>query len=156
MGIKGPHRGFRLRWQAFLAAAGRLGMTVAGDVEASSHGGMDHTQWLEELGKLLASGTITGVLSAIPDTAPWVYMAAASRGLSVPENFSLVAIENAAVPHLPDLSRPILFQRETGERAAELMLRRIANPLLPYEHVRLRGPFHEGETLRMIHPARGI
>jgi LacI family transcriptional regulator len=154
MGNKGPHRGFRLRWQACLAASDRLGMTVDGHVGSLLQQNKDHTQWLHELGDLLASGTYTGVLSAIPDTATWVYMAAATRRLSVPEDFSLVSIENAAVPHLPDLSRPILFQRETGERAAELMLRRIANPLLPYEHVRLRGPFHEGETLRMNHLAQ--
>lgn len=149
MGNKGPHRGFRLRWQAFLAAANRLGMTVAGDVGNLFGKDKDHARWLNELGELLGSGAFTAVLSAIPDSATWVYMAAASRGLSIPEDLSLVSIENAAVPHLPDLSRPILFQRETGERAAELMLRRIANPLLPFEHVRLRGPFHEGETLRM-------
>jgi LacI family transcriptional regulator len=150
IGDKGPHRGFRLRWQAFLDAAGRLGIKVAEDTGTTMRRGQDQTRWLQELGEQLASGTFTCVLSAIPDTATWVYMSAASRRLSVPEDFSLVSIENAAVPHLPDLSRPILFQRETGERAAELMLRRIANPLLPYEHVRLRGPFHEGETLRTI------
>lgn len=150
VGDKGPHRGFRLRWQAFSDAAGRLGIKVAEETGTAMRRGRDQTRWLQKLGEQLASGTFTCVLSAIPDTATWVYMAAASRRLSVPEDFSLVSIENAAVPHLPDLSRPILFQRETGERAAELMLRRIANPLQPYEHVRLRGPFHEGETLRMI------
>lgn len=161
VGDKRRYRGFRLRWQAFQSACARLGMTLAEDVESGLRPGEraeaaeDRSRWLEALSNQLASGRFTAVLSAIPDTAPWIYTAAASRGLRIPDDLSLVSIENASVHHLPGLARPVLFQRETGERAAELMLRRIANPLLPYEHVRLRGPFHEGDTLRAVAPRNG-
>lgn len=44
-----------------------------------------------------------------------------------------------------------LLVQEAGERAAELMLRRIANPLAPYEQIRLLGPFLNLSLIARLH-----
>jgi LacI family transcriptional regulator len=41
---------------------------------------------------------------------------------------------------------PLLAIRETGYRAADRMLWRIANPSLPYEHIRIQGELKIGST----------
>ncbi|REK71219.1 LacI family DNA-binding transcriptional regulator [Paenibacillus paeoniae] len=145
-----PLRGFRLRWKAFVAAAERLGLSGLADpgehvtIEAE-----DRAVWMEKLREKLTSGQYTAVISAIPGMAEWVYVAAGFLNLGIPKHFSLVGMENEDNPYFPDMTRPYLLVREAGERAAELMLRRIANPLLPYEHVRLRGGFYQGNTLHV-------
>ncbi|TLS49081.1 LacI family transcriptional regulator [Paenibacillus antri] len=146
-----PFRGFRLRWRAFAIALKRAGAERAPDPDehVTSDSG-DRVEWMEKLRSRLSSGRYTAVFCAIPGTAEWAYAAAASLGLDVPESVSLVGMEHEEHPYLPDLARPALFVKEAGERAAELMLRRIANPTLPYEHVRLKGPFLEGRTLRRL------
>jgi len=142
-----PHRGYRLRWKAFLAAAERFGL--AGDDGGHlTRGAGDRAAWMEALRERLASGRYTAVLSAIPGNAEWVSAAAASVRIRIPEEMSLIAIEHEESPYGPDLTRPLLPVRKAGERAAELMLRRLANPALPWEHVRLLGPLHEGQTVR--------
>ncbi|MBP1967604.1 hypothetical protein [Paenibacillus aceris] len=50
--------------------------------------------------------------------------------------------------------RPQLAIRESGYRAADRMLWRIANPHLPYEHVRLQGDFFMGSTLSACKSSR--
>ncbi|MGO4548909.1 LacI family DNA-binding transcriptional regulator [Paenibacillus sp. 2TAB23] len=144
-----PLRGFHLRWKAFTAAAARLGLESL--AEPAIHvvsPASDRLFWLSQLKERLSAGAFTAVISAVPGMAAWVYEAAGDLELRVPEQISLVAMENEENPSLPGLSRPLLLVREAGERAAELMLRRIANPLLPYEQVRLRGGFHAGASMR--------
>jgi LacI family transcriptional regulator len=144
-------RGFRLRWKAFRAATQRLGMEhIAEPDEHVTGHPADRAKWMEKLRERLGSGRFTAVLSTIPSTSEWVYAAAASLNLDIPVHVSLVGMEHEENPYFPDMSRPVLLVREAGERAAELMLRRIANPLLPYEAVRLKGTFLEGRTIRTI------
>jgi len=148
-----PLRGFHLRWNAFTAAAERLGL--AGLADPGMHvtsDAADRALWMEDLGRKLGSGSYTAVISAVPRMAEWVSAAAAALGLNIPEQLSLVGMENEENPYFPGMSRPLLLVREAGERAAELMLRRMANPLLPYEHVRLRGSFYAGNTIRTLLP----
>lgn len=148
VGDIGPARGFRLRWRAFTIACARLGLTGLAEPEEHMTSKMyDRTAWMERMRERLSSGQFTAVLSTIPDMAEWVYVAAGFLGLNIPQQLSLVAMEHEANPYFPEMSRPHLLVREAGERAAELMLRRIANPLLPYEHVRLRGSFYRGNTI---------
>jgi LacI family transcriptional regulator len=59
----------------------------------------------------------------------------------------LISLENGPNELLPGLTRPVLLIREAGVRAAERMLWRIANPVQPYEHTLLQGPFFRGETV---------
>lgn len=146
-----PQRGFRLRWKAFASAAERLGLEGLADPARHVTGSMaDRAAWMEQLRERLAGGYYTAVLSTIPDMAEWVCVAAGFLGLDIPGKLSLVGMEHEASPYYPDMTRPQLLVREAGERAAELMLRRIANPLLPYEHVRLRGPFVKGNTIASL------
>ncbi|MHA6484555.1 LacI family DNA-binding transcriptional regulator [Paenibacillus sp. strain BS8-2] len=141
-------RGFRLRWSAFTAAAERLGLPdLANSAQHLTSSNADRTTWMEQLSAKLSSGRYTAVIAAIPGMAEWVYVAAGFLKLSIPQDISLVGMENEAHPRYDGTSRPLLLVREAGERAAELMLRRIANPLMPYEQVRLRGAFHPGETI---------
>jgi LacI family transcriptional regulator len=141
-------RGFRLRWSAFAAAADRLGLpNLANPAEHVTGSASDRSAWMEQLGSKLSSGRYTAIIAAIPGVAEWVYVASGFLKLSIPKDISLVGMENEAHPRYEGTSRPLLLVREAGERAAELMLRRIANPLLPYEQVRLRGAFHPGETI---------
>ncbi|MGO4548197.1 LacI family DNA-binding transcriptional regulator [Paenibacillus sp. 2TAB23] len=143
-----PQRGFRLRWQAFDAAAERLGL--GGLAEPGNHitiSTADRAAWMSLLRDRLSSGEYTAVIGAIPGVAEWVYVAASFLHLTIPADFSLVGMENEEPTYFPEMTRPLLLVREAGERAAELMLRRIANPLLPFEEVRLRGSFYMGHTL---------
>ncbi|RXZ83707.1 LacI family transcriptional regulator [Paenibacillaceae bacterium] len=148
-----PQRGFRLRWQAFAAAAERLGLAnLADSGEHVTSPASDKAFWMECLQEKLSSGQYTAVISGIPGVAERVYAAAGALNMSIPEDFSLIGMENEEVPYDPELSRPLLLIREAGERAAELMLRRIANPLLPWEQVRLRGSFYTGSTIGVWKP----
>lgn len=148
IGDIGPLRGFRLRWRAFAAAAERLGMQgLANPGEHMTEDFANRAAWMERLSDKLGSGRYTAAIAAIPGVAEWVYVSAGFLKLSIPGELSLIGMENEANPRFADLTRPLLLVREAGERAAELMLRRIANPLLPYEQVRLRGAFYQGETM---------
>jgi LacI family transcriptional regulator len=146
-----PLRGFRLRWQAFAAASRRAGLPEPDPGEHVTIRAADRMQWMELLRARLSSGRFTAMLSAIPGETEWVYASAASLSMTIPDDLSLIGMDHQEHPSVPDLTRPQLIVREAGERAAELMLRRIANPTLPYEHVRLKGPFLEGRTIRQRH-----
>jgi LacI family transcriptional regulator len=144
-----PLRGFHLRWKAFAAAAKRLGLDDLADPgQHVTSDAADRAAWLDELCGKLSSGRFSAVISAVPSMAEWVSAAAGRLHLTIPDDLSLVGMENEENSYIPGMSRPLLLVREAGERAAELMLRRIANPLLPFEHVRLRGSFYEGHTIR--------
>ncbi len=147
VGEIGQLRGFRLRWQAFAAASIRAGLPAPEPAEHVTSAAVDRVDWMEQLRARLSTGRFTAVLSAIPGEAEWVYAAAASLSLSIPADLSLVGMDHLEHPSIAGLARPQLIVREAGERAAELMLRRIANPTLPYEHVRLKGPFLAGQTI---------
>jgi len=147
VGAIGPLRGFRLRWLAFAASSRRAGLPEPDPGEHVTIAATDRAAWMEQLRGRLSSGRYTAVLSAIPGEAEWVCAAAASLQLAVPGDLSLIGMDHQEHPDIPGLSRPQLIVREAGERAAELMLRRIANPTLPFEHVRLKGPFLAGRTI---------
>ncbi|WJH35293.1 substrate-binding domain-containing protein [Paenibacillus sp. CC-CFT747] len=140
-------RGFRLRWQAFLDACQRLGLPMSPDEHVTGPPGTG-TDWLNSLTTKLAEGGYTAVLCALNRDVTWAAVALERAGLTVPGHVSLIGTDHEAHPAYPGLTRPVLLVREAAERAAELMLRRIGSPLLPFEHVRLRGgAFFRGETL---------
>lgn len=147
VGDTGVFRGFKLRWEAFVAASVRLGLTVPDPDDHLISGANNRVRWVERIRDKLGSGAYTAVLAAVPGEAEWIQGAASSLGITIPGELSLIGIEDEALRHFPDLTRPSLLVNEAGERAAELMLRRIANPLAPFEHVRLLGPMVEGATV---------
>lgn len=137
-------RGFRLRYQSFRAACASRGISAA---EQMYHVNPADPQWLADLSAILQTGSPTAILSANHGQAWPILRKVQEWGLNIPEQISIVAMEHGELEACPGLSRPALLVQEAGERAAELMLRRIANPLAPYEQIRLLGPFLTGETV---------
>lgn len=138
-------RGFRLRRLAFSAALARNGMDIAmtGLMDA---GFGNREAWLKQLEAELLSSQYTAVLAVMPEESEWIIELTQKLGISMPDELSLIGMEHDEHERYPHLTRPILRVQEAGERAAELMLRRVANPHLPCEHIRLLGPMVQGNT----------
>lgn len=141
-------RGYILRWQAFREAMEEL---VPGqEVLPVRHGTAARDgslSWLDPICRLIAEERPTAILCGIDEETPHVFRALDSLGMQVPEQCSVMALANTQHPQLPLITRPMLLIRETGYRAADRMLWRIANPHLPYEHIRLRGEILDGLTV---------
>ncbi|UKS27138.1 LacI family transcriptional regulator [Paenibacillus sp. HWE-109] len=139
-------RGFILRWQAFCHA-----MHVQGiEVDPSQHsigerfgGGR---QWLEELEQKMVDFMPTAIICGIDNEVSIVASLCHKLQWRVPDEVSLVGFLNEQTEDLPLFTRPLLSIRETGYRAADRMLWRLANPTLPFEHIRIQGDFHIGST----------
>lgn len=150
-------RGYRLRWQAFNTAVDEAGIQLPPE---DSHilkleGPQDEwtAMWLDKVKRY----GITAFVCASEEALTRTYMACQVTGISLPKDCSLVGLEPEAVLPgiLPDITRPTLPVTETGHRAVDRMLWRIANPSLPYEHILLQGGLHKGTTVRTI-PAERI
>ncbi|ANE45822.1 hypothetical protein SY83_05365 [Paenibacillus swuensis] len=139
-------RGFVLRWQAFHEAMRDAGMSVRSE-EHGIHRD-DDQEWLSRFETVFRTYRPTAVVCGLDDEAELVYHALLRMGVSVPQQCSFMALLNEQRDTLPLCSRPQLLIRETGYRAADRMLWRIANPHLPYEHVRLQGSFIAGSTVQ--------
>jgi LacI family transcriptional regulator len=141
-------RGFRLRWQAFQAACARLKLLIPTHPEEHlTEAAANRAEWLERLQGKLTDGRYTAVLCTLNEDITWLFVALQMAGLSVPDPISLIGTDHETHATYPGITRPVLRVREAAERAAELMMRRIANPQLPFEHVRLAGPLFPGETM---------
>lgn len=144
-------RGYILRWQAFQETTRELGIPTKSEHHVVGHS--EHNQQLiEMISNKIKTLRPTAILCAINYNLAWIFHACSSIGQSIPEHISLVSLELKANDMLPELTRPILLVKETGMRAAERMLWRLANPSSPIEHVRLRGPFYSGKTVRKRTP----
>lgn len=139
-------RGFVLRWQAFGEAMRAHGLPVLPERHAIAGRGGHSRHWREELAERLQAHRPTAVLCGIDEEAAAVYDIC-SRCARIPAELSMVALLNEQTDHLPRFARPLLAIREAACRAADRMLWRIANPTLPYEHVRVRGEWVPGGTL---------
>lgn len=96
----------------------------------------------------LRSSQPTAIIAGIDEDIVRLYDSLISFGYRIPEDISLVGLSNGPVAALPNLSRPLLLIRETGYKAADKMLWRLANQGEPCEHIRIAGPFHDGQTIR--------
>lgn len=88
----------------------------------------------------------SAIICGIDEETRAVYDEWKRMGVDVPRACSFVAFINKQTIELPVCSRPMLPIKESGYRAADRMLWRIANPQLPFEHIRLRGDFVCGST----------
>jgi LacI family transcriptional regulator len=141
------YRGFAIRWQAFQAAMAEAGLEVRPEQHVIGRV-TGREQWRAEvIDKLKRTGP-TAILAAVPFDLAWIYYACSAAGLRIPEDCSLIGVIDDRNEQLPNLTRPILLVYETGVRAAERMLWRLANPLQPYESTLLQGPFFAGDTVR--------
>lgn len=143
-------RGYILRWQAFLHAMNEFGTRV--DPEAQSiRVRTSRNLWLGELSEKLIRYAPTAIICGIEGEVPEVYRLCSEQlGMRIPEDLSIIGLLNYQPDSLPPFTMPLLAIRETGYRAADRMLWRIANPSLPYEHIRIQGELKVGSTTASI------
>lgn len=147
-------RGYRMRWQAFNTALDEAGIPpLPGPCHPFETDGPQE-QWTAEWLSRIEACTPTAFVCASQDALTRTYLACQITGRSIPGDYSLIGLEPEAVLPgiLPDIARPTLPVVETGQRAVDRMLWRIANPSLPYEHILLQGGLHEGTTVRKLTP----
>lgn len=142
------HRGFRLRWQAFQEAMATAGLTAEEEHHLTDTGSPDTYTLM--LTSILERNKPTAIIAGIDHDLSWVYYGCSLLGRKIPADYSIVGLEHSPNTHIPDLSRPILPIKEVGLRGADRMLWRLANPNLPFEHIRLQGSFCEGGTVLTI------
>ncbi|WNR45469.1 LacI family DNA-binding transcriptional regulator [Paenibacillus roseipurpureus] len=138
-------RGYILRWQAFNFAMQASGLTVT----PSEHGIGKHDatdQWRDEIMHLIQQHQPSAILCGIDREVAIVHDVCTELGLRIPADISLIGLLNDQPDTLPLFTRPVLSIAQTGYRAADRMLWRIANPTLPYEHIRIQGEFYVGHT----------
>ncbi|GAA3399473.1 LacI family DNA-binding transcriptional regulator [Paenibacillus hodogayensis] len=140
------HRGLALRWHSFVNAMRETGQEPVAAEHVTGRFAL-RDLWLREIAEKLPAMGATAILCAVGDNLAWIYHACSSLGLRIPDDCSLISLEHEALETMPELSRPILLIRETGVRAAERMLWRLANPGLPFEHILLQGGFFKGKTV---------
>jgi len=138
-------RGYILRWQAFLHAMNEFHTEVDPIVHSTSERST-HPQWLEELSDRLVHYAPTAIICGVDGEVAAVYQLCTKLQLNIPQDISIIGIMNEQQEQLPLFTRPLLSIRETGYRAADRMLWRIANPTLPYEHIRIQGELFIGST----------
>lgn len=137
-------RGYTRRWQAFQEMMQELKLNY--DV---------NRQLTEEWDKAMLHAKLlshqpTAIIAGIDEDIAKLYDSLTSLGYRIPEDISLIGLANGPVAALPNLSRPQLLIRETGYKAADKMLWRVANLSEPHEHIRIAGPFYEGQTIRSL------
>ncbi|MBD0379906.1 LacI family DNA-binding transcriptional regulator [Paenibacillus sedimenti] len=138
-------RGFILRWQAFCHAMSLHGIEIDPAMH-SIHERSGLSQWREELKEQMRQYAPSAIICGIDHEVSAVYDLCGELGWRVPEDVSVVGFLNEQSEALPLFTRPLLPIRETGYRAADRMLWRIANPTLPFEHIRIQGDFFVGGT----------
>jgi LacI family transcriptional regulator len=138
-------RGFILRWQAFQEAMKEVSVQVTEDGHAVARRDSEKP-WLDDFAVKYERYKPTAVICGIDEEVAPVYYRL-QAWTKVPEGCSLMGFLNEPIDHLPLVDRPALLIRETGYRAADRMLWRIANPQQPYEHIRLKGDFVRGTTV---------
>jgi LacI family transcriptional regulator len=145
-------RGFILRWQAFREAMKEIGVQVTEEEHAVAsreprEAGESRESWIDDFAIKYKQYRPTAVICGIDEEVAPVYYRL-QAWTCIPGGCSLVGFLNESIDHLPLVDRPALLIRETGYRAADRMLWRIANPQQPYEHIRLKGNFIGGATMQ--------
>ncbi|OAS22695.1 LacI family DNA-binding transcriptional regulator [Paenibacillus oryzisoli] len=138
-------RGSILRWQAFNYAMQASGHTIAPSEQCIGARDTD-LQWVKHLSTQIQQHQPTAIICGIDHEVTVVYDTCKALQLRIPEDISLVGFLNEQTDVLPEFTRPLLPISQTGYRAADRMLWRIANPTLPFEHIRIQGEFHIGRT----------
>lgn len=143
-------RGYKLRWTAFQNAMKQEGIDVR---EASHFIGISTKEplWMDKFKNHLRQYNPTALLCSSQLTnLSWLLYACSEAGRKIPSDMSIILLDNLQRNIVPEITRPVLFMKETGYRAADRMLWRIANVQMPYEHIRVQGSFYEGETVRSL------
>ncbi|WP_158606443.1 LacI family DNA-binding transcriptional regulator [Paenibacillus ginsengarvi] len=147
VGRREKHRGFIIRWQAFEQACAAAGLACLPEDHMLDYENQQH--WNEQFIEKLRRLQPTAILCGVKTDLAWIYNACSVLGKRIPEDISLISMMHIEDQHVPELSRPVIRIRESGVRAAERMLWRLANPNHPYEHILLQGVLFEGATVRV-------
>lgn len=143
-------RGYKQRWLAFQEAMKQEGI----DIQEDSHYiriTSDNAQWMEMFKNHLERHKPTALLCSSHETnLSWVFYACSDAGRQIPADISIIVLDNLRDSIIPDITRPVLLMLETGYRAADRMLWRMANTHLPFEHIRLQGTFFQGATVKNL------
>ncbi|MFE5323202.1 substrate-binding domain-containing protein [Paenibacillus sp. NPDC056579] len=143
-------RGYKHRWDVFQLTMKQEGI----EVEESSHFIRISTkdpEWIATFQNHLERNNPTALICSSHGTnLSWLFYACSEAGRKIPGDVSIILIDNLQASTVPDITRPVLFMQETGYRAADRMLWRIANTQMPYEHIRVQGTFFEGATVRNL------
>lgn len=145
-------RGYKQRWLAFREAMKREGIEVCEESHLirwplSGSIPSEHVEWAEQFRMSLERSQTTALICAPYGHLPWIFYACSEAGLRIPQDISVIMLDNCRESFMQDVTRPEFLEMETGFRAADRMLWRIANPHMPFEHIRLQGTFYEGATV---------
>ncbi|AIQ67828.1 LacI family DNA-binding transcriptional regulator [Paenibacillus graminis] len=145
-------RGYQLRWQAFCMTLEAAGIQAEPDSHIFEMN-QPQEEWTALWKRQTETYKPTAFICASEQALTRVYLACQTTGKRIPGDYSLIGLEPEPSLRniIPDIARPTLPVKETGYRAADRMLWRIANPSLPYEHILLQGGLHNGSTVQPAH-----
>lgn len=140
------HRGYRLRWQAFQEIAALSGLDIRADEHLT---GRYHSNdaFYADFQKKWESFRPTALLCSVEDKLERVLDCCYRLDIFIPEQCSMICLDPTENERFHDIASPGILVRETGHRAADRMLWRIANAHMPYEHIRVRGKFRSGSSI---------
>ncbi|CAG7648586.1 LacI family DNA-binding transcriptional regulator [Paenibacillus allorhizosphaerae] len=142
-------RGYKQRWLAFVEAMKQEGLPVR-EEDHLIHMPDNQVEWVDTFKRHMERMKPTALLCATEMSLAWIYYALSETGYQVPQDVSLIRLDHVHSSFIPGITHPVLLMKETGYRAADRMLWRLANAHLPYEHIRLQGPFFEGDTVKKL------
>ncbi|CAG7610753.1 putative HTH-type transcriptional repressor ExuR [Paenibacillus solanacearum] len=142
-------RGYKQRWLAFVEAMKQEGLPFC-EEDHLIHMPDNRVEWIRAFKRHMEQVKPTALLCATEMSLAWIYYALSETGYRVPEDVSMIRLDHVHNSFIPGITHPVLPMKETGYRAADRMLWRLANAHLPYEHIRLQGPFFEGDTVKKL------
>ncbi|MDG0808478.1 LacI family DNA-binding transcriptional regulator [Cohnella rhizosphaerae] len=151
--------GLRLRWAAFRDEMEEAGLPAREEnhVTTPIH---DRDRWQAVVSERIRSIKPDAIVSAIEHELPWIVYLCGREGIRLPEDCVVAGLDHAEDgPGRDGVALYYLPVLETGRRAAELMLWRIAHPAVPYEHIRIQGrslPDKPGKKGKPEKPAKSL
>jgi LacI family transcriptional regulator len=142
-------RGYKLRWMAFRDSMDEIGIEVNPD-EHMLRSDDRLEEWMKNWLDHIARYAPTAFICATEQALTRIYLACNATGKRIPSDYSIICLEPNVQGGMPEIARPVLPVKETGYRAGDRMIWRIANPSLPFEHIRLQGSFTPGNTIQNI------
>ncbi|WP_083938071.1 LacI family DNA-binding transcriptional regulator [Paenibacillus daejeonensis] len=144
MGNIDQERGYKIRWNAFNDAMKACGLPVNQEFHAI------YDLHKENLTKMISNKIIqvnpTAILCNMNiDLIYYIFHLIKRR---IPEDCSLISTSLNVHTRYHQLTQYRFMLQDVAQRAVERILWRIANPQMPYEHIRIRAVLSEGESVR--------
>lgn len=142
-------RGYKLRWMSFRDSMEEMGIEVHPD-EHMLGSANQLEEWAESWIDHVNRYTPTAFICSTEQALTRTYLACNAAGKRIPYDYSIICLEPNVQGEMSEFARPLLPVKETGYRAGDRMIWRIANPSLPFEHIRLQGGFTPGSTIQPV------